>query len=180
MIDKAVFAQGMGQLGGAFGREIDEPVTRMYYGILSPKLDNAEWVEAVTRTVASERFWPSPAVLLSHIKDSPEESALVAIATVRRVVGQYGGLIQNIPADAVAFDPPTWAGLKEIGGLGKVATLTDKSEKRFVRAYMGAVAPRTAIQAGGKPQPEARRIVAQTTRALTLVGRDKAAGDRDD
>jgi hypothetical protein len=169
MIDKEVFVQGMGQLGGAFGREIDGPVSKMYYGILSPKLSTEQWVEAVTKTMTAERFWPSPAVILSYAVGDPEMIAGRALAHVRGVIARHGG-VPYLPASAVEFDAPTWAGIKEIGGLAHCST--EKNERRFVRAYLAALTPQPVLSASAeRPQPETRRLVASVTRS---IGRDRA------
>lgn len=172
MIDKDVFAQGMGQLGGAFGREIDGPVSKMYYATLSPHLTNEEWIEAVTRTVTEETFWPSPAVVLSKIKETEQESAVRAFAHVKRTLALYGGF-RFIPVDvAKSFDSATWAAIKELGGLSQVM---EENEKKFTRAYLNFLKPRAPRI---KPSEDSR--VKQLTSGIGSGGRDKAlpSGDR--
>lgn len=178
MIDREAFAQGMGRLGGAFGREIDGPVAAFYFDILSPQLTTEEWAEAVTRAAAQETFWPSPAVLLAKVKLDPESQAAAALSNVRRVLNGYGQM-RDVPLEAVRFDAATWAGLKAIGGLKNARD--EKYEKRFTKAYAEHFTPRPQIAAGGAMQSEARRLIDGTARKLTLVsGRDAAAGKDND
>lgn len=160
MIDKAVFAEGMGQLGGAFGREIDGPVSRMYYAILSPALSNEQWVEAVTETVKTERFWPSPAVLLEKAGKDEESRSQLAFRTVADALNAHGGY-RFLPAEvSQSWDAATWAGIKEIGGLREITECTERNwpslVRRFTKAYQDALKPKLAL-VRDHPQPAVAR-----------------------
>jgi hypothetical protein len=169
MIDSEVFIQGMGQLGGAFGREIDGPVTKMYFGILTKELTSAEFVEAVTRTIATERFWPSPAVIISKVRESGEESALKAFEHARRTIYDYGGF-RFLPVSVYeAFDAPTKAAIRECGGVAKMA---EANEKRFCRAYQDALTPRAPRLVSSHDKADPR--IKQLTAGIGNGGRDRA------
>lgn len=176
MIDKEIFAQGMGQLGGAFGREIDGPVSKMYYGILSQRLTTEQFTAGIVTTIASERFWPSPAVILSHALGDPDVIAIRALTVVRDTLSKHGG-VRYTPFEAVQFDAPTWAAIKEVGGL-EACTL-ERSERRFVKAYLAAINPAPAIThvTPERIQPAARQMISAVAQS---IGRDHAIpkGDR--
>lgn len=180
MIDKNIFAEGMGQLGGAFGREIDEPVTRMYYAILSPVLTSEAFVAAVTNTVATERFWPSPAVILEKAGADIHAIAQRAFRVVVDGLNEHGGY-RFLPASvSQSWDAATWAGIKAIGGLREI---TDCTERRwpglvrdFCKAYTEALQPSKTLP-HGQPQPQTKHLVA---RVVGSIGRDAQLppGDR--
>lgn len=128
-IDKDTFAGGMAVLSGAFGREIDGPVQRMYYGILSPQMTTAEFEQAIKDTMASETFWPSPAVILSKVPRLREDHSALALEHVTRVTSAHGGY-RFLPHDTyhAEFDAPTRAAISAVGGL---AVICGTSEERY-------------------------------------------------
>lgn len=182
MIDKNVFAEGMGQLGGAFGREIDGPVSRMYFAVLSPKLTSEQFVAAVTKTIEAERFWPSPAVILEHAGQDAETQADAAFRMVHDALNQHSGF-RYLPGEiSRSWDAPTWAGLRAIGGLREISECTDTRwaalVKKFCKAYIAALSPAPALPSGDNPAP--RKRVGTGGAALALVIKDMALppGDR--
>ena len=66
MIEKAAFQSGMHALGAAFNREISEDILRVFDGVLSPILDDAQWQKAVRLAIEKELYFPPPAVLLKY------------------------------------------------------------------------------------------------------------------
>lgn len=176
MIDKAVFAQGMGQLGGAFGREIDGPVSRMYYAILSPALDNEEFVRVVTETVKSERFWPSPAVLLEKAGKDEEGQSQLAFRRVADALNAHGGY-RFLPAEiSQSWDPATWAGIKAIGGLREITECTERRwpglVRDFCKAYQDALKPRLQLVRDAT-QPAVAELVTSVSRDRQLPRGDR-------
>jgi hypothetical protein len=152
MIDKGRFAAGMAVLSGAFGREVDDAVITAYYRILSPAMDAAAFERAVTVTMARERFWPSPAVLLQHAGLDLETRALAALQEVNRVIATHGG-VQFVPRAAwEAFDADTRAAIRVCGGLAEIAGVTTERyaalQRRWAKAWTGASALPAAIPAG--------------------------------
>ena len=151
MIDKTEFLAGMTALSGAFGREIDGAVQRMYYGILNPKLTTDEFQRAVKETLETETFWPAPAVLLGKIERLREDLGLLAFQHVNRVTANYGGF-RYLPHEVYQreFDAPTRAAIASVGGLPKIANTPEDRwpalERRFTAAYQDA--------ASGKPMIE--------------------------
>lgn len=177
MIDKAVFSAGMGQLGGAFGREIDGAVSAMYYSILSPHLTSEQFIDAVTRACASETFWPAPAVILEKAGVSPDQRSEGALRMVSDALLAHGGY-RYLPAEiSQSWDAATWAAIREIGGLKEITDCTHerwaKMQARFRRAYEAALSPKSALPSGEKPDPRVKKLVAETGRALALPRGDR-------
>lgn len=177
MLDKAIFAEGMGQLGGAFGREIDGAVSRMYYETLAPHLTTEQFVDTVKRVIGTETFWPSPAVLLEKAGVSPQQRSEGALRVVSDALFLHGGH-KSIPLEVCqSWDAATWAGISAIGGLREITYCTDERwsgmQRRFQRAYEAALTPQTALPSD-RPQSETKRLVRETGRALALP-----LGDRD-
>lgn len=144
MIDKQIFLSGMTALSGAFGREIDGAVQRMYYGILGPKLTDAEFQQAVASVLETETFWPSPAVILNKIARHREDEGLLAFSHVNRITSEHGGF-RYLPHTTYQreFDAPTKAAIAAVGGLAMIANTTEDRwpslAKRFAAAYQEAI-----------------------------------------
>lgn len=179
MIDKATFAEGMGRLAGNFGREIDGAVGQSYYAALSPHLSNEQFIEAVTRAIGGETFWPPAAKLLELSGVSPCQRSEGALKHVSDTLFKHGGY-RFIPADvAQSFDEQTWAAIREVGGLKEITCCTEERwpamQRRFQRAYEAATGGKA--QVGDGRQPHAKRLVAGV---VGSIGRDRATGERDD
>jgi hypothetical protein len=177
MIDKAVFAAGMGQLGGAFGREVDGAVSAMYYSVLSPHLSDEQFVDAVKQVCGTETFWPAPAVILETAGVSPQQRSEGALRAVNDALLEHGGYRFLPAAISQSWDAATWAAIKEIGGLKEITECTHerwpKLQARFRRAYEAAFALKPALPSGEKPDPRVKKLVAETGRALALPPRDR-------
>jgi hypothetical protein len=151
MIDKDTFLAGMTALSGAFGREIDGAVQRMYYGILSPKLTTDEFQQAVKDTLEQETFWPAPAVILGKVQRLKQNAGELAFAHVNRVTSEHGGF-RYLTYDTYQreFDAPTRAAIAAVGGLAKIANTTEDHwpglTKRFAAAYQDAPTLHPAIE----------------------------------
>lgn len=177
MIEKEAFLAGLAVLAGAFGREIDGPVQRAYYAVLSPQLTSEEWERAVSLTLASEKFWPSPATLLSKVKADDNSRALLAFEHVNRVTNDAGGY-RFLTYDAFhsEFDAATKAAISEIGGLAEIANTPENQlaalRRRFATAYLAHGQPRLAPST---IDPRVKQLTRSTARALSS-GRDRAAG----
>jgi len=181
VIQKDEFVAGMAALGGAFGREVEAPVQRMYYAVLNPRLTTEQFQEAVSRVVATQTFWPSPAVLLNAVKADDESRALLAFEHVNRITGQSGGY-RFLTAETYhrEFDAPTRQAISAVGGLVTIANTSEDRwsglQRRFSEAYQTALRPALAVPADG-PDPRARRLIAETADKLEkLGGRDRALG----
>lgn len=179
-IEKQSFAVGMGLLAGAFSRTADEPVMKAYYTILTAQLSTAEFEEAVTRTLATETFWPSPAVLLGKIKAGDDNKAALAFEHVNRVTGGAGGFrFLSYAAYQDAFDAPTRIAIAAVGGLSEIANTPLERwpglQRRFAAAYLASLRPAlTAPTIDGR----VRQLVGSVASTMgTLSGRDRAAGE---
>lgn len=185
MIDKTTFAAGMTALSGAFGREIDGAVSRMYYGILSQKLTTLEFEAAVKAVLESETFWPSPAVILGKVPRLKQDAGQLAFEHVNRVTSEHGGYryLPNATYHA-EFDAPTRIAIAKVGGLAKIANTTEEQwaglARRFAAAYQTAVTP---LSAGESP----RMLTASGSQTVDALVRDvsekldyrkAASGDR--
>lgn len=177
MIEKDSFLAGIALLGGAFGREVDAAVQRAYFLVLSPQLTTEEFTKAVELTMASEKFWPSPAVIMSKIKADGESRAILAFEHVNRVTSSHGGF-RYLTAETFhkEFDAPTRAAISAVGGLAAIGNTPEERwpslQKKFAAAYQTSLQPRIAAP---KIDPRVRALVNSTANALTS-GRDRAAG----
>lgn len=179
MIEKEQFITGMALLSGAFGREVDGPIQRAYYAVLSKQLTTAEFERAVSITLETETFWPSPAVLIGKVKQDTQARALSALEHVNRVTGQAGGY-RFLPVETFhrEFDAPTRVAIAAVGGLGAIGNVSEDRystlQKKFVAAYSESLQPRIAAPETDK---QVKRLTSKTAAAM-VSGRDRAAGDR--
>lgn len=178
-IDKDVFATGMGLLCGSFSRTLDAAVSRAYYAVLNPALSNEEFERAVSLTLASETFWPSPAVLLGKVKADDTTRGVLAFEHVNRMVGMHGG-VRFFPHDKFqAFDAPTRSAIAECGGLAAMADTPAERwaglQKRFAKAYVEAINPQPRL-AAASTDGRVKQLVSRAARQLAISGRDRAAG----
>lgn len=180
MIDKHEFGAGMAVLAGAFGREVDEAVIRAYYAVLGSKLTTAEWQSAVTQTLFSETFWPSPATLLQKVKADDESKAVAALEHVRRVLWKAGGhRFLSFETFQQEFDAPTKAAIREVGGLAAISEDDSKAfAKRFVKAYAQAVNPTAPRIAQPATDPKVNRLVRDVANTISRMDRQLPTGDR--
>jgi hypothetical protein len=176
MIEKPTFVTGMTALSAAFGREIDGGTQAMYYGVLNPRLTTDEFERAVSLTLSSETFWPSPAVLLGKVKADDATRGLLAFEHVTRVMRQSGGhRYLSFDKYTAEFDAPTKAAISAVGGLPAITNTSEERwaglQKRFAAAYVESTQPRLAA-----PQTDAKvKQLVRDTSAM-LSGRDRAAG----
>lgn len=181
MIDKEKFVTGMAVLAGAFGREVDAPIQSAYYRVLSPQLNDAEFERAVSRTIETETYWPSPAVLLGKVKQDTTAQALASLEHVTRVTGQHGGY-RFLAAETYhqEFDAPTKAAISAVGGLAAIGNTSEERwpslQKRFAAAYADSINPK--LPAPAEQDGKVKQLVGTTARQLTLSGRDRSAGER--
>jgi hypothetical protein len=175
VIEKEPFLAGLAILAGAFGREVDAPVQRAYYAVLSPQMTTEDFEKAVSLTLASESYWPSPAVILSKVKADAESRGLVAFERVNRVMGANGGH-RFLSHDTYIreFDEATRMAISAVGGLAKIGDTTEDRwpalQRRFVAAHTEASSPTKRLPAA----PIDPRVDALVNRVLS--GRDRAAG----
>ena len=80
-IDKLALTTGLALLGGAHGREIDGATVRMYFSVLSPQLTTDQVNTAIERSLAADTYWPSPAVLLNHVR-APDAASRALAAVI--------------------------------------------------------------------------------------------------
>jgi hypothetical protein len=176
MIDKDAFLAGMAVLAGSFGREVDAGVQRAYYVVLSPKLTTDEFERAVSLTISSESFWPSPATILGKVQADDSTRALLAFEHVNRVLGSNGGY-RYLTAETYQreFDAPTKAAISAVGGLGAITNTSEERwpslQKKFVGAFIVSTQPKLTART---QDAKVRQLVRET--ASTLSGRDRAAG----
>lgn len=155
MIDKDIFLAGMTALSGAYGREIDGAVQRLYFAILSPKLDTAEFQAAVTLTCETETFWPSPAVILGKVPRLAEDRPALALGHVAKILSQSGGhRFLTFDTYHREFDAPTKHAISAVGGLSAITNCTEERygslQKKFAAAYREYEANPPALPADRK------------------------------
>lgn len=176
MIDRNRFATGMGILGGAFGRIVDDAVIHAYYVTLSPRLETPQWERAVTEVLARETFWPSPARLLELSgRGSDDEAGRAAFRALVDDVRSHGGY-RFYPHDRFAALPENVkAGVKRIGGLAAISSMSVEREasvgKQFLEAYRDAARELTPAAATlqieePKEDPRARRLIAEVAASI--------------
>ncbi len=174
MIDKDRFLAGLAVLAGAFGREVDGPVQRAYYAVLSPKMTDDEWERAVGLTLEQETFWPSPAVIAAKVKADDESRAFLVYEHVNRIVNNAGGH-RFLPYATyhAEFDAPTKAAISTVGGLAEFGSV---SAKRFAKAYIEALQP-PKLKAPATDH-RVKQLVGNVVRSMPSMpsGRDRAAG----
>lgn len=179
-LDKSKFLAGLAVLAGAFGREVDGPVQRAYYTVLGSQLTDAEFERAVNLCLASETYWPSPAVILGKVKQGDTAAGLAALEHVGRVMGQHGGARFLPHAKYQEFDAPTKAAIAKCGGLLEIQNTSSERwpslQKKFATAYTDALHPQPQLPAPST-DPQVKDLIGTTVRKLSLVsGRDRAAG----
>lgn len=170
MIDRQRFAEGMGVLGGSFGRVVDDAVIHAYYVTLSPRLDTAQWERAVHAVLARETFWPSPAKLLELSgRGSDDEAGRAAFRALVDDLRQHGGHRFYPHERFAALPDAVRAGVKRIGGLQAISGMSVEREamvaKQFLEAYRDSAhelaAPARDLQLDTPPEdPRARRLLA--------------------
>lgn len=167
MIDKQRFAEGMGMLAGNFGREIDAPISRGYYAILSPKLTTDEFNAVVLRAMREETFWP-PAARLLELAGRAQDEADAALDALRQALRVSGGP-RYLPAQAWAELPDaTKRAVVACGGLWRINGMDGEHEARirrkFVEAYHAPV-----VKQLDAPHPDSRieRLISETAESLT-------------
>lgn len=154
MIEKDVFATGLGILAGNFNRSLDAAISRAYYAVLSPRLTTPEFECAVSRCLAEETFWPPAAVLLAKAGKLQADVSAAAFDHVNRVVGQHGGY-RFLSHDTfhAEFDAPTRSAIAAVGGLAAVAGTPEDRwpglARRFCAAHTEAMSAPLAIAAAG-------------------------------
>lgn len=176
MISKEIFQQGMGTLGASYGREVGGGTAKVYFAALAPHLTDVQFIDAVNKAIVSERFWPSPAVLLEKAGADADALALRAWDAMRDTVQLHGGY-RFLPVEVFGtFDAPTKAGIRAVGGLAEIAGTTQERwpalVRRFCKAYQEALSPRPAL-ASPPTDPRVKRLVAETGRVLALPPRDR-------
>lgn len=174
MIDKDVFATGMGLLCGAFNRTLDAAVSRAYYGTLGQRMTTAEFEAAVQKCLADDTFWPSPAVLLAKVQTDPMQGGAAALEHVNRVLSAHGGHRYLTHATYHAeFDGPTRAAISAVGGLAEITGTTIERHPGMVRKFATAYASALAGPKRLASPPIDPRV---TSLVAGIVGRDRSAG----
>lgn len=175
-IDKDSFLAGLAVLAGAFGREVDGAVQRAYYQVLGQKLTNDEWQRAVSITLETETFWPSPAVLLSKVKADDDARGALAFEHVNRITSSHGGF-RFLTAETYQreFDAATKAAISACGGLAGIANTSEDRwpslQRKFVAAYRDALTPKIAAPEVDK---RVKQLAGQTAKVLDW--KERASG----
>lgn len=155
MIERREFERGMSLLSATYRAPVDEPLARLYFGVLTAALTTEQFGAAVQRTVAAERYWPSPAVILQHAgiqparlseSDRAGELAGAAVFThllQMRTYTPHGYRLDWRRVEAELGVAAVRA-LQAIGGPSRVAEITCRDEpfarRDFARAYSTALA----------------------------------------
>ena len=157
MIDKATFSAALAVLAGAFGREVDAGVSVAYYRVLSRRLTTEEFERAVSTVIETEKFWPSPAVLLAAAR--PKDDARIALGALIAQLRDKGGFQFFPHASFQALTPEVKAGIKAVGGLREITMASAKDmptlERQFARAYN---AERRELPPGGRDRQLPREV----------------------
>lgn len=183
MIDPAEFERGIALLASTFPQSrVDGPLSLAYYRVLSPDLSTAEFVAAVGRVMATERFWPSPAVILAAAGKS--RAASVGESATRLEAQAAFGALRSIAEKTI--HGPSWradriapelgdcalSAFRAIGGQARLRELAAADEhwarKDFITAYEDAA----RVRAAGLPLPtpdDVRRIGPANTSKPTLI-----------
>jgi hypothetical protein len=143
MIDRAIFAAGMGVLCDIFGREIGVPAMKAYYAVLGGRLTTAEFERAVNLAISQDIFWPTPARLLALVGRDTETAALSALTKLSSRLRLGGGHLHFAAAEYGQLDVPTRKGISAAGGLRAICECRPENaaalQRRFVTAYAAAV-----------------------------------------
>ena len=138
-----------------YGKEVDKPLAKLYFKTLNPLLTTDQFTYAVHAVAATERFFPSPGVLLDKIM--PQSAAPPKPADTAKVEGSM--IFDRIPQECGIYSP---AGIvidervvrdkfgeqavmafRAIGGIKRYRELMEQSEpwarKDFADAYATAV-----------------------------------------
>ena len=175
MIDKAKFAAGMGLLAGAFNRTVDAAVSRVYYSILSSRLDTEQFERAVNHALTMETFWPSPARLLGFVSQNPLEVGEGALEHVNRVLAEHGGHLFLPHEKFLEFDEPTRAAIAACGGLGEICNTPIERHPSLVRRFASAYTMMHRPRVTAPPtDSRVKELVGST--AAKLGGHDRRLG----
>jgi len=158
------FAKGMKALGIAFGREVSDDVSKLYFGLLKG-LTDAQWNRAVTHALTHERFFPPPAVLIEAAGANASQEpilaeagrALDAVIECRTYSAEAGALwsqreIRERLGDAAAD------AFVAVGGGGRLRWITEEGRPFLVRDFTAAYlearkAGRRALPPAPPPRP---------------------------
>jgi hypothetical protein len=191
-IDREIFAQCMGFLGGRIGRPLEAPVLKQYYLILSAELTTQEFVAAATlefRTWdARYRTWPSPKDLIALIRPvaAPALSAAEAFEQVLEIANRhefherYGQRREDIAALGAA----AMRAFRAAGGFRDMTNAPIDQvvwlRKRFVEAYETACqhadAERDATMALAAADERLQQLVGATVAKLPSVESKRLSG----
>jgi ribosomal protein S16 len=95
MIDATKFGAGMALLAGAFSRNLEATLMKVYYAALSKNLTDEEFERAVELCLSEETFWPPPATIIGKVKgigkQSPPPPTVDSSTILRRIekLGKY-------------------------------------------------------------------------------------------
>ncbi len=96
MIDRKIFAVGMGVLAERFRTEIAGPAQKGYHTILSEELNDEEFQIAVKLAFRHSQFWPSPQQLIDFVRP-PANHAVNAGIAFERLLDAGEILVQGRP-----------------------------------------------------------------------------------
>jgi hypothetical protein len=180
LIDLKAFRAGMEKLGTAFNRALTDEVMTTFGQILSPRLSTEQWVQAVTRALQSESYFPPPAVLLRYGADDRGLTAAAGSAYTLIVECYERGERLGYRDVEQRFGHAAAEGYIAAGGDRRFAWCEPEDEpfrlKDFRAAYVeqAEVDPISALPAGERPKEiekgEARGFVSAIA---ALAGADK-------
>lgn len=151
-IDAKQFAAGMSLLADTYGKLVEAPLAAFYKQTLDPLMTTEEFVAAVHAVAATERFWPTPAVLVDKVRPGcpkPADAAKLEGAEIfdriRSECGHYTplGVRVDVVTVETVFGTPAVMALRAIGGPVRYRYLTETNEafvrKDFADAYATAL-----------------------------------------
>ena len=199
-IDPLQFEAGLAMLAKSLGNAtIDPPTTRFYYSVLNPVMTTEQFTQAIQLASLTERFWPSPGVLLDKVMPpsvaapKPADTAKLEGGTlfdrIQRECGEYspyGVVIHEEAVRQLAGEAAVMA-FRAIGGTSRYRTLTETSEpwarREFADAYataVGTLIARGDLQLSGPTDSRVVMLTALIASRLALpsrtVGRHDGSG----
>lgn len=156
MIDQKTFNRGLALLASMLGgKEIDEPMAKFYYRTLDSLMTTEQFTMAVYAVAATERFFPSPAVLLDKVtpltvvQPKPADAAKLEGASIfDRIPHECGtysplGIVIDEQRVRAVFGEQGVMAFRGIGGNKRYRTMTETAEpwarQQFADAYATAV-----------------------------------------
>ena len=155
MKNKKRFAEIIATLGAVFQREVEKPLVRIYWEVLSKYSD--EQIEAACKAALSRcKFFPKPAEIEELIPSgvmSPPEA--------------WGAVMEALEFGKESADPQVNEAVRRVGGWGYLKEKTNDElqwiSKRFVEHYNDLQDQNRLRIAQALPAPNVQKLIEQAT-----------------